>query len=237
MANLTVGAQAQSNKDNNVVLDGIVTDSSLTPIEGATVSVRATKLQVRTGNNGRFRMSGVSAGQHLLSVRRLGYEAFTTAITVTTVDTVRLAITLRPLSRELQTVTISERNNAPSLAEFQERLARGVGQYMTDADIRRLNVVSLSGLLATFQSVAVGGMAYNRRGFGLRSCPFRVFVDGAPVAVRHLDTDLPVPGQLAGIEVYTNSATVPIQYATFAGNMPGDVSGSACGAILLWMKR
>jgi hypothetical protein len=122
-----------------------------------------------------------------------------------------LDITLRPLSRELETVTISEMNNAPSLVEFQERMARGVGQYMTDADIRRLNFVSLSGLLATFQSVAVGSMAYNRRGFGLRNCPFRVFVDGSPVAVRHLDTDLPAPGQLAGIEVYANSATVPIQ--------------------------
>jgi hypothetical protein len=42
---------------------------------------------------------------------------------------------------------------------------------------------------------------------------------------------------LAGIEVYANSATVPIQYATFSGNMPGDASGAVCGVILLWMKR
>src|SRR5262249_22730991 len=132
---------------------------------------------------------------------------------------------------------ISEMSMAPSLAEFQERLARGVGQYMTDADIRRLNFVSLSGLLATFQSVAAGHMAFNMRGFGLRSCPFRVFVDGSPVVVRDLDTDVPAPGQLAGIEVYTSSATVPIQYATFGGNRPGDASGAVCGVILLWMKR
>jgi hypothetical protein len=75
------------------------------------------------------------------------------------------------------------------------------------------------------------------RGFGTRRCPFRVFVDGSPVVVRSLDTDLPAPGQLAGIEVYTNSATVPIQYATFGGNMPGDPSGGVCGVLLLWMER
>jgi hypothetical protein len=237
MANQTVAAQAVLNTQNKVVLDGIVTDSSLAPIEGATISVRAANLQVRTGSNGRFRIDGVSDGQHTLSVRRLGYEAFMTSITVTTPDTLRLAITLRPVSRELETVMISETSLAPSLAEFQERLARGVGQYMTEADIRRLNFVTLSGFLATFQSVAVGKLAYNKRGFGFRNCPFRVFVDGAPVVVRDLDSDLPAPGQLAGIEVYANSATVPIQYATFGGNMPGDASGAVCGVILLWMKR
>jgi hypothetical protein len=237
MANRTVAAQAASNTHNKVVLDGIVTDSSLAPIEGATISVHAANLQVRTGSNGRFRIDGVSDGQHTLSVRRLGYEAFMTSITVTTPDTLRLAITLRPVSRELETVMINETTIAPSLAEFQERLARGVGQYMTEADIRRLNFVTLSGFLATFQSVAVGKMAYNTRGFGFRACPFRVFVDGAPIVVHDLDTDLPAPGQLAGIEVYANSATVPIQYATFGGNMPGDASGAVCGVILLWMKR
>jgi hypothetical protein len=110
---------------------------------------------------------------------------------------------------------------------------------MTEADIQRLNFAQTSSLFTTFQSAAVAkGVVLNKRGFGVRQCPFRIFVDGAAIRVQaDLDADLPAPSQIAGIELYANSATVPIQYATSGGVQSGEPGGAACGVILLWTKR
>jgi hypothetical protein len=225
---------------NRGTLDGIVTDTSEAPLEGATVLVVASGVQARTGADGRFRIGDLSSGEHRVLVRRLGYAPLSALIAISAGDTARFSFTLAAVRRELEKVVIDETVSIPSLAEFEERRSRGVGQFMTEAEIRRLNFVALSDVLATFESVAVGpGIALNRRGFGVRSCPYRVFVDGNPVAVRHLDLDLPPPGQLGGIEVYENSANVPLQYATFGGDagVPSAPGGAACGVILLWIKR
>ena len=51
------------------------------------------------------------------------------------------------------------------------------------------------------------------------------------------DVDLPSPKELAGIEVYANTATVPLQYKTFGGDAMGHKYGGAfCGVILLWTR-
>jgi len=72
----------------------------------------------------------------------------------------------------------------------------------------------------------------------MRQCPYRLIIDGVPIAPHDLDADLPAPRDLAGIEVYDNSATVPIQYATFVGDVSGPSGGGAvCGAILFWPRR
>ena len=63
-------------------------------------------------------------------------------------------------------------------------------------------------------------------GTGYRSgCPFQFFIDGVAVKTPKLDTELPSPKDLAGIELYTNSATVPLQYKTIGG-------GGFCGVVL-----
>jgi hypothetical protein len=214
------------------VIDGIVTDTTLVPLEGATAEILASSMKVRTGENGRFRMLGLPDGQYLIVIRRLGYSPFSTLVVVHGADTARTAFMLRPTALSLDKILVNAASGSPVLSEFEDRRARGVGQFMTESEIYKLNFVGTSDLLRTFQGVAVGTkVVLNTRGFGLRGCPYRVFVDGAPIAPAvDLDADLPPPGQLAGIEVHTNSATVPLQYATFGG-------GAVCGVILLWTKH
>jgi hypothetical protein len=238
VAAVTVPLQAQVAKGRGVI-DGLVTDTSFVPLEGATAELIASGMDVRTAANGRFRMLALPTGQYLLTVRRLGYSPLSTLVSVAASDTVRASFMLRPTPLSLDRVRINAASEAPSLTEFEQRRARGVGQFMTESEIHKLNFVGTSDLLRTFQSVAVGTtVVVNTRGFGFHGCPYRVFVDGVPIApLLGLDADLPPPGQIAGIEVHTNSATVPLQYATFGGAAGSSAGGGVCGVILIWTKH
>jgi hypothetical protein len=55
-----------------------------------------------------------------------------------------------------------------------------------------------------------------------------VFLDGVrrPPSGAGID-DVALPKDLAGIEIYSGAATIPLQYKT---------SGATCGVILLWTR-
>src|SRR5204863_6009369 len=137
---------------------------------------------VRTGENGRFRMLGLPEGQYLLVLRRLGYSPLSTLVTVRSADTVRTSFMLRATAISLDKILVNAASASPVLAEFEQRRALGAGQFMTESEIWKLNFVGTSGLLRTFLGVAVGNkVVLNTRGFGLRQCPYRIFVDGVPI--------------------------------------------------------
>jgi hypothetical protein len=216
-------------------IDGFVTDTSLAPLSDATAWILGSKLEVATGENGRFRIVGLPAGGYLLMVRRMGYVAASTAVQVSEGDTTRLWLPLTRAATALDTVRVSAKNESGRLAEFEMRRKYGDGLFMTQVEIEKLNLVSASDLLRHFMAVGTaGGAALNRRTLPAKSCPFQFFIDGVKVPTPRLDTnlpspDLPSPKELAGIEVYANSASVPLQYKTING-------GGFCGVILLWTR-
>jgi hypothetical protein len=210
-------------------IDGSVTDTSLAPLSDATAWIVGSRIEVATGENGRFRIVGLPAGKYLLTVRRIGYAALSTAVQVSEGDTIRLWLSLTRAATALDTVRVSAKNESGRLAEFEMRRKYGEGQFMTQAEIEKLNLVSASDLLRHFMAVDIRDSALNRRLMPIRSCPFQFFIDGVKIPTPHLETDLPSPKELAGIEVYANSASVPLQYKTING-------GGFCGVILLWTR-
>src|SRR5690606_23650118 len=63
---------------------GQVTDAStLRPLSGATVTIQGTTIGRITGQDGRFILLNVPAGQHTVSVRMIGYATDTEGVTVT----------------------------------------------------------------------------------------------------------------------------------------------------------
>ena len=77
---------------------------------------------------------------------------------------------------------------------------------------------------------AAGASAVNRRLERSMSCPYQVFVDGVKLPFpAKLDSDLPSPKEIFGIEVYSSAGTIPLQYKTTSG-------GGFCGVILVWTR-
>jgi hypothetical protein len=239
---LTALSAHPSRAQTPAVIDGLVADSALRPLDGATVAVFGTNVHVETGSSGRFRIQQVPAGQYLLIVRKVGYRPISGFIALAANDTLRLSYTMERALATLDTVVVTGQYLSLKMAEFELRRRQHVdGAFLGPDDIEKRGSVFTTELLRTFLGVSVvalssgGGMtqyvALNARipvgGFGGGGCVMPVFVDGIrqPTPV-NLD-QLPSPRELAGVEVYLGSASLPQQYALGSG---------FCGGILLWRR-
>ena len=79
-------------------------------------------------------------------------------------------------------------------------------------EIDKRNEVFLADLIRMVPSVAIAErgfkVAVNTRG----GCAFQIVLDGFAISLTPNLRDLPSPKELAGIEIYSGPATVPVQY-------------------------
>ncbi len=221
-------------------IDGAVTDTNLVPLRGAFVSILGSTLRVGTGPNGRFRIVNVPAGRHVLIVKRSGFRPASSVIDLAAADTLRVAYTLNddPVAT-LGPVVVTETSPAARLSGFEARRKLGVGEFMTADEIEKRNSVYTTELMRKFLSVNVSPsrtstlieyFALSTREGGnpnVGACPMQVYLDQVPLPTPFNLDLLPSPRDLAGIEVYAGSSTVPAQ---FGGANRG------CGVILVWTK-
>jgi hypothetical protein len=220
-------------------IDGVVSDSNLVPIHAAFVSVLGTNIRVGTGPNGRFRITKVPSGQYLLIVKRVGYHPTSAVVEVPANDTARLAYTLNQLSQTLDGVVVTEKSLSVRMLEFEMRRRAGSGQFMTQEEIEKRNSVFPTELFRKFLSIDVAPnrnssiteyYALSKREGGnpsLGACPMQVYLDQVPLPTPFNLDLLPSPRDIAGIEVYAGSATIPPQFNGF---------NRGCGVILVWTK-
>jgi hypothetical protein len=211
-------------------IDGVVTDASLVPIPDATASIVGSSLKVVTGANGRFRMLGLPVGEYMVVVNRLGYASASSVVQVAERDTARVAFALERNPIALDTIVVREFRRSPRMTEFDERRRFAQGQFLTQAEIEKRNAPNAMDLLRTFMSVTIAeGKVHNRRaGHG---CLMQFYVDDVAMPLKPIpysERDFPSPKDLAGIEVYANTGTIPVRYARSGA--------SFCGVVLLWTK-
>jgi hypothetical protein len=60
-------------------------------------------------------------------------------------------------------------------------------------------------------------------------CPYEFFLDGVKLPDKGSVNKLVVPREIAGMEIYSGPATIPVQYKSTTG-------GGFCGVILLWTR-
>lgn len=225
------------------VIDGIVTDTLLRPLGAADVSVVGVGARVVTEEGGRFRFLQVPAGQYLLVVRRIGFAPTSGIIEVPASDTLRLSYMLARTTNLLDTIRVRETRISMRMAEFEYRRRLGQGQFITQDQIDKRASNQTSDYLRTLSGIDVstltnsqfaGKVALSRReggslvGEGTGACAMQVILDGI-VMPRNFNLDLlPPPKQIAGIEVYKGSATVPPQ---FGG------ADRRCGMIIFWTRE
>jgi hypothetical protein len=223
------------------VIDGVVTDSDLVRLSGATVSLVGTTTEVTTDERGHFRISGLPSGRVVLMIRRIGFVSLPSILDVVAGDTLRSSFALDRAVPSLDTVVVTARTADDALSEFEQRRRLGLGQFMTREQIEKLNFVETATYLLTFQSTQlINNTLLNRRNRPLRNCPYQFFLDGVLINTPNVITDLPRPSELQGIEVYSGPATIPLQYKPIGdGAGPGSnySGGGSCGVVLLWTRR
>ena len=186
--------KAKQSSNRFSVIDGVVTDTLLRPMTVATVTVVGTGLRVTTGDNGRFRITQVPAGQYLLIVRRIGFAPTSGIVQLPPGDTLRLAYSLARSVSVMDTIRVRERRVSMRMTEFEARRLQGVGQFITQEEIERRATSTqafdflrqMSGVEVSRQTDqgAFGPMiALSRReggsaGLGQGACPMQVLLDG-----------------------------------------------------------
>jgi hypothetical protein len=213
------------------IIAGVVRDEEGAVISGAQVFLANLLGRGATGSDGSFRLSG-PVGPRTLVVRRIGFRPESLAVTVdpggVTDVTVRLAASPQQMSPLV--VNAGRPRYTGRLGPFYQRRDRGEGRFFTAEDIDRRNPLVVSDLLRT-----VPGTRVSRRGaenvvtFRGQSCTPLVWIDGTPASTAWLDPDVFDPKSLAGIEVYSGPATIPVELTWVRGR-------HACGVIALWTR-
>jgi hypothetical protein len=222
-------------------LDVLVVDSAGTPVPDARVEIAGVRGRARTNGNGVGRIDGITPGNRLVYASRLGFGAARVPVEFRPGERTRSTITLSSEAVTLATVRVVVGRNTAGLANrgFYERQRRGLGSYM-DGDrideLRPVRTVDLFRRMRGFQLV------YDRRGYvdlqisrGAASlqigCRPLIFLDGMLIPARtspNEDALMAIhPESLAGIEAYAGPASIPAEY---------NLTGSACGVVLLWTR-
>ncbi|WP_396215220.1 carboxypeptidase-like regulatory domain-containing protein, partial [Gemmatimonas sp.] len=110
------------------------------PVEGAIVSLLTAQRQIRTDSAGRFRVEGVAAGHHELSVQALGFLPLRAAIALVADSTLTVDVDLEPAASTLsRVVTSANRGDARNMnyLDFERRRSEGHGRFIAREELLR----------------------------------------------------------------------------------------------------
>lgn len=221
-------------------LAGVVRDSATgAPIPNAEILINIMNRREVADAEGRFAMYTLPGGRHLILVRAIGYRAQGFAVNLAARGTTRVEFVLSAEAQELDSVVVTERPSTRGLGSFgyeafeERRRTRGGGIFIDSVDMRRNDVLDLTGVLRRmnvpmnqYGTAVVGRAAVRSFRQGNMDCPVAVYVDGIRIPLFRL-RDYSASG-IQAIEVYRSVAQVPPQY---------DRLDQECGVMLIWTRR
>lgn len=148
-------AAAQATSGGSAIFTGTVVDSLRNPLPNAEVALPGLSLTRMTDDRGTFRITGIPAGNHRVTVRRIAFGQLDTSITFADDHTVQLRVTLGNVVR-LDSVVVTEKNGPRDILmeEFEESRAKGFGRFVTRAQLEQQSGVTLGSIVSSMQGVA-----------------------------------------------------------------------------------
>lgn len=216
-------------------LVGVVREANGTRIEGATVEIRGAL--ARTDARGAFRLWTGDTDTLTVSVRRLGYTAVEALLTARKGQWDTLVVEMERTPQPLSGVRVTEERTrrALGLRNFEERRAKGLGVFITRAEIAARNTSRLSDVLQARRGINLVRLGPGRYGVrfvtytgsrGARCAP-DVWLDG--MRARGMEIDDLLANTVEAMELYDSYATVPFEFSPGASSIP-------CGTIVIWTR-
>ena len=213
-------------------LVGLVRDSTGTAIEGAMVEIQG--VTARTNERGAFRLWTGDIDTLTISIRRIGFAAVSALIATRGQKWDTVVVEMDRLPQRLAAADIKAAANRQRLGlrDLEERRARGLGQFVTRADIAARNAIHPSDVLRNMRGVY---FARVRTGWGLRfahyagsnpNCIPSLWIDGqlAP----GMEIDELTATDIEAIELYENWSSTPAPF------MKGTTL--PCGTVVVWTR-
>ncbi len=204
-----------------------------------------------TDRGGVLRIDAVAAGEHVIRVRFLGFRTTERSVGVVDGSTTTIMIELQPEPIRLDSLRAIgvPRTASHNMLEFYTRKERGLGYFITRADIERVQPRVFSDMLrmvpgmridcSTFMDICNAGMrsapesgGTNFTGsrniaFQAADCPIQYYVDGHYEP--HANANDLSPKDIAAVEVYVHGVQAPARYSVR--------KNARCGVVLVWMRN
>jgi hypothetical protein len=225
------------------VLVGRVLDArSERAVVGAQVLLPSLERETRSDSTGRFRVTGLPAGQYRALVRAVGFDSLIFGVDVADADTAEADVLLTAHAQRLEKVNVEATGGmaAVRMAEYESRKKMGFGKFLDSTvfgDSRRRPVADV--LMQRLAGISIerpkGGPAFlaSRRGVARMStapCLAQVIIDGINLGA--YDLTLIDPDEVMAMEYHT-VATVPLKFRSTA---MGGGGSAACGTLIVWRK-
>ena len=178
-------------------------------------------------------MQSLPSGTYTLESRAIGYAPSRSPVDVLDGTEGSTDVAMEVFVPMVDTMRVrANRNPARDpMAEFDQRKKSGFGYFLDEDAISRRNPMYMSDLLRMTPGMSIspgqlGGDRVSMRGSGgTGTCTPTVFVNGARTASEDGMIDNVVnPQDVRAVEVYTRTASMPIQFQSLNG----------CGSIVIW---
>lgn len=219
---------------------GVFDDATGQPVAGAEVLNLATQVKAVTSVTGAVSIAGLVPGVTVLHIRKMGYASRMQTVMVSPTDTASVTVVLRPLAQELPEVRTSATNTTSGkLSSFERHRAEGMGTFLTQAQLEKAQGRLTSDVFRTIPGMAVrpslrsiAWYVATTRGdvrLGGGMCFASVMVDGVMVyrggqRQTLFDINSIRPEEMAGVEFYAGSASMPIEY------------NAGCALVVIWTR-
>ncbi|MGH7619384.1 MAG: carboxypeptidase regulatory-like domain-containing protein [Gemmatimonadaceae bacterium] len=182
-----------------VLVGSVTTDSMHMPLP-AEVSLPDLAKSAVTDSRGEYKITGISAGEHQVQVRAIGYAASDARVSFTDRDTVEFRVTLQ---RAVALNPVNVAATRPLLPSFEENRKLGLGHFLTRADLAKVEGLSLEGVIEQIPSAhIVRGSMGHAWAVSNRAGSFR------PIAPDVADERQGAPAAVCWAQVYLNDVIV-----------------------------
>lgn len=212
-------------------LVGVVRDAAGAALQDVTVAIFGNT--TRTNARGAFELQTADIDTVTITLRRIGFEPVDALLSARNKQWDTVMVQLEPTAKRLANVNVTEdrTRSALGLRDFEERRKRGLGIFITRADIVERGAFKLSDLLRTKRGVnVVRGKVRFAAYTGSRStmCQPDIWLDGTRSLVMEVDELL--PSTIEAMELYPYFSTVPIEFQRVGANT------TPCGTIVIWSR-
>jgi hypothetical protein len=212
---------------------GVVRDSLGGLVTSAHVTLKGSTMATTSDSVGTFRLSGVTPGDAVLEVRRLGYRPAVALVRISAGSDVEADVRLAPVPEQLAPVEIRRRAEVydSRLAGFNARRSKHVGYFVTREKLDRMSSARFVDAIRDLPGVSMRTLRGGVVTVSLRGarCSPMFYIDGFPAISGPMDLDMIDLSGVEGIEVYAGMSSIPAEFMSVVG-------GESCGVIAVWSR-